>query len=190
MSKIYLYLDDVRVPTNPIWTVVRNYKEFVDKVTLVGLDGIELISLDHDLGDTAMSEYYANVRPNYTLDYRNIVEKTGMDCVKWLVQFSMDTGIRLPQVKVHSANPIGAANMMGYINNYYKNCDQPQVCSRIRIEHTYLEPLTEEERKEKYKKVPPCVGHDTASQEEEELNRRMDIIGQNGNTGEHYGLDN
>jgi hypothetical protein len=36
-------------------------------------------------------------------------------------------------------------------------------------------------------KVPPCVGHELASWEEEEkLAKRMDIIGQNGNEGLHY----
>jgi len=36
-------------------------------------------------------------------------------------------------------------------------------------------------------KVAPCRGHDAASwEQEDELNKRMDIIGQNGNTGEHY----
>ncbi len=36
-------------------------------------------------------------------------------------------------------------------------------------------------------KVAPCKGHDAASwEQEDELNKRMDIIGQNGNTGEHY----
>ena len=36
-------------------------------------------------------------------------------------------------------------------------------------------------------KVAPCKGHDAASWEHEaELNKRMDVIGQNGNTGEHY----
>lgn len=41
------------------------------------------------------------------------------------------------------------------------------------------------------KQASPCAGHarDTDWQEqEEELNKRMDIIGQNGNTGEHYDL--
>ena len=38
-------------------------------------------------------------------------------------------------------------------------------------------------------KVPPCVGHELASQNEEEANRRMDIIGQNGNEGTHYDSD-
>ena len=32
----------------------------------------------------------------------------------------------------------------------------------------------------------PCVGHDAASWDAEEAERRMDIIGQNGNEGLHY----
>ena len=32
----------------------------------------------------------------------------------------------------------------------------------------------------------PCVGHDKASWDEEEAERRMNIIGQNGNEGSHY----
>jgi DNA-binding PadR family transcriptional regulator len=35
------------------------------------------------------------------------------------------------------------------------------------------------------KKTPPCAGHDNASWDEED-NKRMDIIGQNGNEGLHY----
>jgi hypothetical protein len=36
-------------------------------------------------------------------------------------------------------------------------------------------------------RIPPCVGHDAASwDDEEEANKRMDIIGQNGNEGSHY----
>jgi hypothetical protein len=37
------------------------------------------------------------------------------------------------------------------------------------------------------KLVAPCRGHDAASWDEEEAERRMDIIGQNGNEGLHYG---
>ena len=67
MSERYIiYLDDVRTPHsinnewdygNPEWTVVRSYDEFVAKVTEVGLENIDLISLDHDLGDSAMNEW-------------------------------------------------------------------------------------------------------------------------------------
>jgi hypothetical protein len=52
MKKIYL--DDVRTPVDNDWIVVRSYDEFVEKVNEIGLENIELISLNHDLGDTAM----------------------------------------------------------------------------------------------------------------------------------------
>ena len=64
-----IYLDDVRTPKDENWEVVRNYDQFVEIVTNTGLENIELISLDHDLDDTAMNEYFTNVSPNYKLDY-------------------------------------------------------------------------------------------------------------------------
>ena len=151
-NKIWLYLDDVRVPTEGDWQVVRSYDEFISHINLNGLENYELISLDHDLGEGAMVEYYTNVKPNYELDYNRIPEKTGMDCVRFLVAESMHTKIPLPQIYVHSANPIGAANMMGYINNYFRNCKAPEVCMKVNIEHTYDESvvLTEEERHSRY----------------------------------------
>jgi hypothetical protein len=140
MEKVWIYLDDVRTPVSnnldKVWTVVRSYEEFVSKVTEVGLENIEVISLDHDLGDTAMMEFYRNVSPNYTLDYANIKEKTGYDCAKWLVQLSIETKTKLPQVYTHSANPIGSANIMGYINNYLMKSRMPQTCVRVQINHT------------------------------------------------------
>ncbi len=131
-----LYLDDVRTPKDADWKVVRSYDEFTAHIKMNGLENYELMSLDHDLGDTAMNEYYNNVSPNYTLDYNNIQEKTGLDCAKFLVAESMNTKIPLPQIYVHSANPIGSANIMGYINNYLMNCRMPQTCVRVKIEHT------------------------------------------------------
>lgn len=160
MEKLRIYLDDVRTPNSPNnewiegvteWTVVRCYEEFVEVVHKTGIENIELISLDHDLGDTAMKEYFENVSPNYTLNYDNIQEKTGMDCCKWLVNYFYDTNpgrlllsrsekkmakFDFPVVLVHSANPIGSANMMGYINNFYMNEGQKQVCVRVLIPHT------------------------------------------------------
>jgi hypothetical protein len=134
-NKIQLYLDDIRSPNNDDWHIVRNYDELVSHIRLNGLDKYEVISLDHDLGDTAQQEYYNNVSPNYQLDYNNILEKTGLDCAKWLVAESMNSKIPLPQIYTHSANPIGSANIMGYVNNYLKNCRLPQTCIRVKIEH-------------------------------------------------------
>ena len=148
---VKIYLDDVRTPVADGWNIVRNYDEFVTKVLELGLSNIKLISLDHDLGDTAMSEYFKNVSPNYELNYDNITEKTGLDCVKWLINHFYDTNpkrvnmsrsdkknypIKFPEVVVHSANPIGSANMMGYINNFLMNEGEAQTCIRVNIEHT------------------------------------------------------
>jgi hypothetical protein len=134
--KYNIYLDDVRTPIpntsthdTPEWTVVRSYDEFVAKITELGLENIALISLDHDLGDSAMKEWYTNVHKNYTLDYNNITEKTGMDCTRWLVEQWMN-GAPVCRVMVHSANAIGSANMMGYINNYKHINRLPQDCER------------------------------------------------------------
>ena len=87
--KQYIYLDDVRTPTQGVgendqpWVVVRSYDEFVEKVNEIGLENIQLITLDHDLGDSAMREWHNNVYHNYTLNYDNITEKTGYHCAKW-----------------------------------------------------------------------------------------------------------
>lgn len=152
MSKINIYLDDVRTPTEKNnWIVVRDYNEFVEKVNEIGLKNIGTISLDHDLGDTAMDEYFNNVSPNYKLDYENITEKTGYDCSKYLVNKYYDENPKrlemsrnekykyplfFPTVYVHSANPIGSANIMGYINNFFMNESHPQTCVRVQIPHT------------------------------------------------------
>lgn len=144
-EKIRLYLDDVRTPLNmsnewvgelPEWQVVRSYDEFVEHIQKNGLENYEIISLDHDLGESAMKEFYRNVHPNYTLNYNNIVEKTGYDCAKWLVEESVNKNIPLPKVYTHSANPIGSANIMGYINNYLMRSRLPQTCIRINIKHS------------------------------------------------------
>ncbi len=153
IEKIKVYLDDVRTPNDKDWIVVRNYDQFVSRIKLHGLENIEVISLDHDLGDKAMEEYYTNVKNNYELNYENIVnEKTGYDCCKFLVSESMTKNIPLPQIYVHSANPIGSANMMGYINNYLMNCRLSQTCIRVQIPHKIDEvyQLSPEARKSKW----------------------------------------
>ncbi len=38
---MYLYLDDVRIPTEGNWEVVRNYDEFVSHIKLNGLENYE-----------------------------------------------------------------------------------------------------------------------------------------------------
>ena len=130
-----IYLDDVRTPIDKDWVVVRNYDQFILTVQEIGLANIGVISLDHDLGDSAMSEWHTNVYHNYRLDYDIITEKTGYDCAKWLVEQWLN-GEAVCDVYTHSANAIGSANIMGYINNYRHINRLPQNCIRVNIEHT------------------------------------------------------
>ena len=104
IEKKRLYLDDVRTPIAEDWIVVRNYDEFVAQIKLHGLGTFEVISLDHDLSD------FDDVRG----------EKTGYDVAKWLVDQAIDRNENLPLIKVHSANPAGADNIVKYINGYLK----------------------------------------------------------------------
>ena len=145
-KKIWLYLDDVRIPTEGEWEVVRSYDELVSHIKKNGLDAYEVISLDHDLGEGALIEYYTNTKPHYELDYNRIPEKTGMDCARFLISESMNTKITLPTIYVHSSNPIGSANIIGFINNFYRNCKLPETCVKVKIEHTFTQELSEEER--------------------------------------------
>lgn len=149
MKEKWIYLDDIRTPAENEeieWVVVRNFYEFVDKITKIGLENIDGITFDHDLGPSAMDEYYKNVRQNYKLVYDNIDELTGYHACKWLVDFFYETYperssmeyskkkwtlVKFPKVTVHSHNPIGAANIMGYMNNFFKNEAMSESCERF-----------------------------------------------------------
>jgi len=142
-EKMRLYLDDVRTPIAKDWVVVRTYDEFVSKIRLFGLDKFELISLDHDLGEQAMIEYYTNVKKTSVINYENIInERTGYDAAKFLVSESMSKGIPLPIIHIHSANPVGSGNIYGYIMNYLKNTKMPGACMvAVSVPHTIDETL-------------------------------------------------
>jgi hypothetical protein len=141
MEKFFLYLDDVRTPNDPRWIVVRSYDEFVERVTEFGLENFEAISLDHDLGPQSTRHFIETAMHTGNIEYSAISEKTGLDCAKWMVETAMDTDIDLPRIVVHSANPVGSANIMSYINNYLYRERLPQTCVRVLIDHTVDEVL-------------------------------------------------
>ena len=94
-----LYLDDIRVPKTEGWDIVRNYDEFVFWVRLHGVP--DEVSFDHDLGEDT--------------------EKTGLNVAKWLGQYCIEKNTPFPKWNVHSANPVGKANIEAYINNVIKH---------------------------------------------------------------------
>lgn len=120
-KKCYIYtmkifLDDERNPINFVgydntWTIARNFEEFNALVLKAfhGLDIIECISFDHDLGKDTPDGY---------------------DCVKWLV----DQYITIDSALVHSMNPVGAENIFHLLKNWQKYNNQEINVTRVHLE--------------------------------------------------------
>jgi hypothetical protein len=103
-----LFLDDLRTLDNveymkykisnygvykEEWDIVKNYKEFCQYIdTYKG--NIEIISFDHDLDYT----HYSNLPSN---------EKNGYDCALYLKTLYNNLKLELPEIIVHSMNPVG-----------------------------------------------------------------------------------
>lgn len=121
--KYNLFLDDIRSPHQCVaytkkeiydsldWQVKRSYEEFVECVTDNGLP--EVVSFDHDLAD-------AHYNPTTWTEDFVYHEKTGFDCVKWLVDYCINNNLKFPEWHLHTMNPVGRKNMEAYILNYLK----------------------------------------------------------------------
>lgn len=95
-----LFLDDVRMPEDDSWDIVRSYNEFVDYIMEHGIP--DVISFDHDLADFMYEE-----------------EKTGYDCAKFLAIYAMDNNhMEYIDCRVHSQNPVGKANIEKFMHNF------------------------------------------------------------------------
>lgn len=83
-----VYLDDQR-PAPAGWTLVRWPDE---AIALLETGRVMVLSLDHDLGD----------------DRRG----TGYDVILWIERAVALHGFEPPEIRVHSANPVGIARML------------------------------------------------------------------------------
>jgi hypothetical protein len=112
-NKVWIYLDDLRTPTDTKWIVVRNFQQFKDEVDKHNPADIERISFDHDLADF------------YIDDSGYEAEWTGYDAIKWFVYAKhIDSGAKsFPIITVHSDNNVGSENIVQFVNNYIKQLD-------------------------------------------------------------------
>jgi len=113
MKKTNLFLDDFRNPNdafnymkfpiynNEKWEIVRNYKEFCKWLSVNGLP--DVISFDHDLNDFYKGE-----------------EFTGLSCAQFLVTYCEVNELKLPEIYIHSQNPIGKQRIESYLKSYKK----------------------------------------------------------------------
>lgn len=102
MNKTRLFIDDIRNPWRweDEYIVVRSYPEAIHWMRENGCP--EHISFDHDLGSAS--------------------DLSGYDIAKWMVEVDLDANGRwIPEnfeFMVHSANPVGAANIVGLLESY------------------------------------------------------------------------
>ena len=92
-----LYIDDIRNPKGEFHYIARTSAE---AIKMMECCCPTYISFDHDLGG----------------------DDTAMVVIKWMIEKDLDEGgTFIPdnfKFNVHSANPVGAANINGYLNCY------------------------------------------------------------------------
>lgn len=95
-----LYLDDIRSPREDGYVVVRSFYEAAHYVKKHGFPSH--VAFDHDLGESD--------------------SRTGYDFAKFLIEQDMryESMPRDFTYTVHSANPVGAANIRALLDNYIK----------------------------------------------------------------------
>lgn len=121
-----LFLDDIRTPRSTImegkyinWEIVRTYDDFVSYIERCSKFP-DIITFDHDLNDVHTKHVIGRLGMPKLVEYSE-VEKTGYHAAKWLCEYYMDKGIKLPDIlTVHSANPCGADNIMSVLTTYAK----------------------------------------------------------------------
>ena len=97
-----LYIDDIRYPKTKGWVIVRTSADAIQYLKNTGCP--DFISFDHDLGG----------------------DDTAMKVVKWMVENDLNNPGFIPldfKFNVHSANPVGAVNIEGYLNAYMRTRD-------------------------------------------------------------------
>jgi len=126
-----LFLDDVREPKNVKWgdfedkffpltniLVVRNYHDFCKTIMDKGVP--EKVSFDHDLADEHYQAYVSG-RVLYTGEdkfYDSVKEKTGYHCAQFLFEYCLHHRLKLPEIHVHSMNPVGSEKIKNLFDSY------------------------------------------------------------------------
>jgi hypothetical protein len=121
-----LFLDDIRQPWQvgnymlPVglrayyrklnWVIVRNYQEFVKMIEEKGIP--DKVSFDHDLAEV----HYMGGKESFSY-----WPETGLDCMKWMIDYIMDHKLKPPRVFVHSMDPDGAKNIETLFDNFLKH---------------------------------------------------------------------
>lgn len=124
-----LFLDDVRRPIDCMaymeynigyeesliytkdWSIVRNYDDFVAAVQ-DNIDSITHVSFDHDLSPEHYNRsMYSMDHTEYNKLYDQFLTKTGYHCALWMKEYYTTMGKELPNILIHTMNPVGYQNI-------------------------------------------------------------------------------
>lgn len=94
-----LFLDDIRIPPDNSWVVVRTAKV---AIIFLGTGAVEEISFDHDLGKETNG--------------------TGYDVAKWIEEEVYFHRIKMPAWQIHSDNPVGRKNIEACMRKAEEYC--------------------------------------------------------------------
>lgn len=122
MKQLVVWVDDERDPFGEVWHSVALNKRYINGDAVI----IWLKNYDDFTGwlKTAIEDW-GNLFPTlFSFDHDLGKEKTGLDCVKHLVEVCMDNNIELPTCICHSMNPVGRENIISYINSYRKTLNK------------------------------------------------------------------
>lgn len=117
MTSTFLFVDDLRNVVD-VYDVIcvdrfKVVRDVDEAKTWIQCNGIpEFISFDHDLADD---------------DHRT----TGYALAKWIVDEVLDGHLEFPanfKYQVHSANPVGRANIAGLLDNFLRFCLKDAEC--------------------------------------------------------------
>jgi len=100
MKNYSMYIDDIREPHNEFDIIVRSSQQAIQTMQEYGCP--LFISFDHDLGG----------------------DDTSMIIVKFMIDTDLNEGSFIPEDfkwNIHSANPIGSANINGMMRSYMKH---------------------------------------------------------------------
>ena len=111
--KVKLFIDDIRDPPNDNiegFIVLRDYDEAISWMRKNGCP--QMISFDHDLA-------------SFRRQNGKLIEYTGYDIAKWMVERDLNANGKWLSKEfsynVHSANPIGTANINGLLTGYLES---------------------------------------------------------------------
>lgn len=118
-----LFLDDIRNPPDGSWVVARSMAAAVTYIQAYGFP--RFISFDHDLGLKLKAPEQVDYSGHHYIliaDLEDTEAPSGFDFAKWLVNEDLEIQwmSRGFDYQVHSANPVGAANIRGLLDHYLR----------------------------------------------------------------------